>query len=129
MRKYFGRHYNCPNFGYTFMDKQSGAFMIHPASIKIERWTMVKHRHSPDDPSLDSYWQRWARRTGETALTRSWQKVARRQGHRCPTCRQSIYNGETIRMSYRDGDKSNGSYRNLVLVHAECRRASHQGLA
>ena len=129
MRKYFGRHYNCPNFSYTFMDKQSGAFMIHPAAIKIVRWTMVKHRNSPDDPALADYWRNRARRMGGTDLTRSWQKVAQRQRHKCPTCRESLYNGETIRMSHVDGDRTNGSYRNLRLVHADCRRASNQGLA
>lgn len=129
MRKYFGRHYNCPNFSYTFMDKQSGAFMIHPASIKIVRWTMVKHRNSPDDPSLAEYWRKRERRMGGADLTRSWQKVARRQRHRCPNCRQSLYNGETMRMAHLDGDRTNGSYRNLALVHAECWRASNQGLA
>lgn len=129
MRKYFGRHYNCPNFSYTFMDKQSGAFMIHPAAIKIVRWTMVKHRNSPDDPSLDNYWRNRTRRMGGTDLTRSWRKVAQRQRHKCPTCRESLYNGETIRMSHLDGDRANGSYQNLRLVHADCRRAANQGLA
>ena len=129
MQKYFGRHYHCPGFSYTFMDKQSGAFMIHSNSIKIERWTMVKHSSSPDDPSLAKYWRMRERRLGGTDLTRSWQKVARRQRHKCPICRQSLYNGETIRMSHVDGDRTNGSYRNLRLVHADCRRAAHQGLA
>jgi RNA-directed DNA polymerase len=129
MRKYFGRHYHCPTYAYTFMDKQSGAFMIRPVSIKIERWTMVKHRNSPDDPALAKYWRMRERRMGGTDLTRSWQKVARRQRHKCPICRESLYNGETIRMSHVDGDGTNGSYRNLRLIHADCRRAAHQGLA
>lgn len=129
MRKYFGRHYQCPSFAYTFMDKQSGAFMFHPASVRIERWTMVKHRHSPDNLALAEYWRARTRRTGGTDLTRSWQKVAGRQGHQCPHCRSSLYNGETIRMITRDGDKANAIYGNLVLVHADCQHAASRGLA
>lgn len=129
MPKYFGYHYLHPTFGYTFMDKQSGAFMVHPATIKIERWVKVKHRHSPDDPKLADYWRRRTNKAGSSELKRSWRKVAARQRHLCPTCNQSIYNGETIRMGHRDGDPNNGSYKNLVLVHVDCRHALNQGLA
>ena len=129
MRKYFGRHYICPTLSYTFMDKTSGAFMAHPVSIKIERWVMVKHRNSPDNPTLAAYWQKRAIRTGRSKLTHSWQKVATSQGHSCPACGQSIYNGDTIRMAHRDGDRTNGSYKNLVLIHADCRKSFTLGLA
>ena len=129
MRKYFGRHYACPTYSYTFMDKASGAFMFHPTSVKIKRWSMVKHRNSPYDPALADYWRKRAIRVGRSNLTRSWDKMARRQGHKCPHCHQSIYNGETIRKAYRDGDRTNGSYRNLVLIHTDCRKPFSQGLA
>lgn len=129
MRKYFGRHFACHTFASTFMDKRSGAFMFHPASVPIERWVKVKHRCSPDDPELVAYWKRRNNKVGCSQLKRSWRKVAQQQRHLCPTCGQSIYNDEAIRMLHRDGDKNNGIYRNLVLVHAECRNAFNQGLA
>ena len=129
MRKYFGRHYAHPTFSYTFTDKTSGAFMFHPSTIKIERWVKVKHRNSPDDPSIADYWRKRKIKVGRSKLTPSWEKVAKRQGHNCPHCGQSIYNGDTTVMVHRDGDRTNGSYKNLVLIHTECRKSFNQGLA
>ena len=118
-KRYFGRHYQCPNYSYTFKDPLSDVYMLHPTAFKIERHVKVKHGHVPDNPEQVEYWQqREKRKVGR--LKPGQQIIANNQKQICFVCKQSIHNDEAINLHHKDGNKRNNSYKNLGLVHAIC---------
>lgn len=124
MKRYFGHHYRCPNYGYTFKDPLSDAYMLHASSFKIERWIKVKHGHVPDNPDQRSYWQQREKRKADR-LKPGQQKITNNQAQVCLLCKQSLHNGEALDVHHRNGDWTNNSYKNLSLVHAICHNAIH----
>ena len=124
MKRYFGRHYRCPNYGYTFKDPLSDAYMLHASSFKIERHTKVKHGHVRDNPEQRSYWRRREKQKAGR-LKPGQQTIASKQRQVCFWCKESLHNGEALDVHHRDGDRTNNSYKNLSLVHAICHNAIH----
>lgn len=128
MKKYFIRHYLCPNFGYTFTDPVTKAYIVHPASVKIQRWVKVKHGHVPDNPDQSRYWYYRSQNT-PNSLKPSRASLAKRQKQVCVVCQQSLHNGEAVDLHHRDGDRTNNTYKNLRLVHSVCHSSIHFGSA
>lgn len=124
MKRYFGRHHRCPNYGYTFKAPLSDVYMLHASSFEIERWIKVKHGHVPDNPDQQSYWQHREKRKADK-LKPGQQKIANKQQQTCSVCGQSLHNGEAIDLHHRDGDRTHNSYKNLSLVHAICHTSIH----
>lgn len=124
MRRYFKRHPLCPNYGYTFTDPLSDAYMLHASSFKVERWIKVKYGHAPDNPDQKDYWQRREMRKAERLKT-SHKHIATKQKQICPACGQSLHNGEPIDLHHRDRDRRNNQYGNLELLHMMCHISRH----
>jgi RNA-directed DNA polymerase len=110
-------------------DKQRHGTLRKFAWTKIMRHRLVPTTFSPDDPTLQDYWQkRWAK-PQVTALRRR-QLVQRQQGI-CPVCHQHLENGEELHMHHMIPKKSGSkdSLANLWLVHHTCHRQIHSSSA
>ena len=88
---------------WVFGDKASGAYMLKFSWFKIERHRLVRKRSSPDDPSLQDYWKERNQRAGATEaekLGKIRRTVAKKQDFRCPVCKASLFNGETVHLHH-----------------------------
>ena len=54
--RYYGQFNKARQDRWVFGDRKSGAYMHHFAWTNIVRHQIVKHRASPDDPTLADYW-------------------------------------------------------------------------
>jgi RNA-directed DNA polymerase len=91
---------------------------------KIERHPKVRGTASPDDPSLKEYWAERTKAGAKELKTPSLQKVAKDQGHICPVCGETLYNGEELQLDHivprHKGGKD--SYDNYQLLHLDCHK-------
>jgi len=68
------------------------------ADIPIERHVKVKGSSSPDNPTLNQYWQDRKTQYGKTYWEKGSKlyKVAENQKWKCPVCREHLFNGEEL---------------------------------
>jgi len=126
-RQYWGRMNAERADNWVFGDKHTGAYLLKFRWFKIERHTLVKGTASPDDPRLCAYWR--ARDAAKaTTLTPSKRKLARAQEYVCPTCGDSLFNGEEVHTHHRQpqGQGGTNSYDNLTLRHLYCHQQEHR---
>lgn len=127
-KKYWGRLNLEREDNYVFGDKQTGKHLLKFSWFKIKRPVLVKGKSSPDDPNLKEYWKD-REKAKASEHTKTIQKIAHKQGHICPICGQSLYNGEDVhkhhKVSKKDGGKD--TYSNLELVHLYCHQQIHFG--
>lgn len=115
---------------WVFGDKASGAYMLKFSWFKIERHRLVRKRSSPDDPSLQDYWTERTRRTGATEaakLGKIGRTAAKKQDFRCPVCKASLFNGETVHLHHLIPKAEGGTneIKNLVWLHEFCHQQAH----
>jgi RNA-directed DNA polymerase len=127
-KKYWGRLNLEREDNNVFGDKQTGKHLLKFSWFKIKRPVLVKGKFSPDDPNLKEYWKD-REKAKASEHTKTIQKIAQKQGHICPICGQSLYNGEEVhkhhKVSKKDGGKD--TYSNLELVHLYCHQQIHFG--
>ncbi|MGK7876580.1 MAG: group II intron reverse transcriptase [Xenococcaceae cyanobacterium] len=129
--KYWGKL--CPGRDdyWVFGDKTTkDAYVQKLAWTPIKRHTLVKYKHSPDDPTLKAYWEeRNAKQSEITALGRfskGLDKLARSQGYKCPFCGKSLLEGELHKHHIQP--RSHGgkdTYDNLIHLHTDCHHSIH----
>jgi RNA-directed DNA polymerase len=121
--RYWGRLNRERKARWVFGNIHTGSHLPQYAWTKIERHAKVRGAASPDDPALKEYWKE---RTKAAAKEHSpsRQKVARNQGHVCPICGETLYNGEELHVDHIQpkGKGGKGSYDNLQLLHCECHK-------
>jgi RNA-directed DNA polymerase len=83
--RYFGAFNSTRRARWVFGDRDSGAYLLKFAWMKITRHTLVKGRASPDDPALAGYWA-VRRHRGRPPLGRARLRLLQRQRGRCPLC-------------------------------------------
>jgi RNA-directed DNA polymerase len=114
---------------WVFQDKQRNGTLRKFAWTKIVRHRLVPATYSPDDPTLQDYWQQRRAKPKVTALRRR-QLVQRQQGI-CPVCHQHLENGEDFHIHHVVPRESGGKddLANLWLVHHNCHRQIHSSSA
>jgi len=129
-KRYFGKLHPKRNDKWVFGEKKTGRYLLKLAWTAIRRHVLVKGKASPDDPSLDLYWE--ARRKRQLdALPKTQRKLARRQDGLCPVCSQPLLNDETLH-EHHVVPRSQGGHdgtQNLALVHLYCHQQLHANAA
>ena len=87
--RYFGKFNKARQDRWVFGDRHSGANLHRFAWTTIIRHQIVKHRASPDDPTLADYWA-WRRRKAPLPINHTSLKLYRAQDGRCAICRATL---------------------------------------
>lgn len=127
-KRYFGSLNLHRRDKWVFGDKSLGAHILKFSWFDIERHTLVKGLSSPDDPDLRDYWRAREKKKVKNLRNKSRQTVAKRQDHRCPTCSESLYNGEELHLHHVKPKSEGGkdTYNNLRLLHLYCHQQAHR---
>lgn len=135
--RYYGKFNKSRQDRWVFGDRHSGAYMTKFAWTRILRHWTVKHRASPDDPTLADYWA-WRRRKALLPINKTTQELNNSQDGRCAICKGAMIPVENQPLTPREWETWLAT-RNAVittatrpgsteaagtrLIHAECRRA------
>jgi RNA-directed DNA polymerase len=105
----------------VFGDKETGKYLHKFSWTAIRRHTMVEGTNSPDDATLDKYWE--LRELNKIKdLRPEPRKLAKRQNGKCPICGESLFIEENIEEHHivpRDEDGPD-TLDNKLLVHLYC---------
>ena len=95
--------------------------------IPIKRHILVQFDASPDNPDLNTYWEKREQRKAELLPKTRWRELARRQGNHCPCCQQHLTNGEELHVHHLHKKSEGGSdaLSNLRLIHLYCHQQIH----
>jgi RNA-directed DNA polymerase len=99
-------------------------------AIPIVRPVKVKGTASPDDPTLQAYWEHRRIKLGRQRLakgsTRYW--IADTQRWHCPDCGQALFDGQEVHLHHLIPVQAGGSddRENLQWLHAACHRQRHR---
>jgi RNA-directed DNA polymerase len=88
--RYFGMHHKTRRNRWVFGDRKSGAHLLKFAWTKIVRHQQVRHRASPDDPTLTEYWAERRRKAPPLPTSKTGQRLLEAQHGRCPLCKASL---------------------------------------
>jgi RNA-directed DNA polymerase len=126
-KRYWGRINLKRKDNWVFGDKRTGRFLLKFAWFDIQRHVLITGTHSPDDPSLRTYWQE-RKKTQVKTLPPSEQRIAKNQSYVCEVCRESLFNGEELHTHHVKPRKEGGkdSYHNLKLLHLYCHQQIHK---
>ncbi len=101
------------------------------AKIPIQRHVKIKGTASPDDPSLDTYWEKRHTNYGKAYWDKSskYYKVAQAHSWKCPLCGEHLSNGEELHTHHKIRVKHGGTNKvdNLVHLHKTCHKDIHTG--
>ncbi|MGD1859210.1 MAG: group II intron reverse transcriptase/maturase [Leptolyngbyaceae cyanobacterium] len=104
--------------------------LVRLADIPIQRHVKVKGTASPDDPTLQDYWQYRQTRYGKTYWEKGskYYQVAQSQNWRCPVCQDALFNGEALHTHHRKQVKAGGTdlEKNLIHLHQACHHHLHK---
>ena len=121
-RRYWGQLRQTSRSPWVFGDALgSKASLLQFSWTPIERHVIVKGRNSPDDPTLDAYWD--ARSKRRHAELGGWQRdLAQRQKGVCPRCGESLHNGEHLFVHHLKPLRLGGTRDkdNQQLLHLFC---------
>ena len=126
--KYWGRWNKSRQDNWVFGDKLTGGYLLKFAWTKIERHTLVRGNASPDDASLNEYWD--DRRRKAHNLPPMQLRMARAQQWKCPVCGGALLNGEDLQDHHVILNRENPErqdVKNRRLVHYFCHRQIHGG--
>ena len=128
-QKYWGQHIGHRQDRWVFMDKQRHATLQKFSWTRIERHRLVPKTYSPDDPTLQDYWQQ--RRAKTSSTEHRYRKLFTQQHGLCPVCRQHLENGEERHIHHIVPKRIGGTdaLDNLRLVHLYCHRQIHSNRA
>jgi RNA-directed DNA polymerase len=123
---FWGRRKATSRDSWVFGSNQSGRYMLKYAWIPIQRHVLVRGTASPDDPTLQAYWQKRAR-LGAKTLSPARARLSARQQHTCPVCGDSLFNSEELHVHHLIPRSHGGTdrYTNLVLTHLYCHQQVH----
>lgn len=90
--------------------------------IPIVRHILVKHMNSPDDPSLNEYFDRRDEKEFNRYNILSRRKLAKKNGFKCRICNESLVGEETLQTNLIVPNLLGGKevYGNLELLHKSC---------
>ena len=129
--KYWGRlNLQRPNEKWVFGDKKSGNYIIKFAWIKIKRHALVTKRSSPDDPSLQEYWEKRRKKSSKSEVeifNKKQAVIAGKQNFKCPVCGQTLFNNEPLHLHHIIPRSKGGKdeVNNLVWLHLYCHHKTH----
>jgi RNA-directed DNA polymerase len=99
-------------------------------AIPIVRHVKVKGDASPDDPTLQAYWDSRRCKMGRhrVAKGRTLSGIAEAQRWQCPGCRQALCDGQEVHLHHRLPGCAGGrdARENLQGLHAACHRQRHR---
>lgn len=129
-KRYWGKMNFLRNDKWVFGDKDSGAYMLKFSWTKIERHSLVKQGHSPDDPELKDYWENRGNKRNQSEakkLNKIQETVAKKQGYKCPVCGESLFNNEPLHLHHITPKCKGGKdeVKNLVWLHQYCHHKTH----
>jgi RNA-directed DNA polymerase len=145
--RYFGAFNSARRDRWVFGDRESGAYLLKFAWMKITRHTLVKGWASPDDPALASYWAA-RRRRGNPPLRRAELRLLKAQQARCAVCGGLMLHADqepqhpdeweqwitAVRKAVRRqaitidaGPGTPGQRTAIRIIHAHCRRRLPDG--
>jgi RNA-directed DNA polymerase len=133
--RYFGRFNKSRQDRWVFGDRNSGAYLHRFGWTSITRHQLVKHRASPDDPTLNDYWAH-RRRKAPLPINRTTQRLLAARDGRCAICNgqlfaadqrpqsthqweQWLHNARTRIIVRTPGTPGKAEYR---LIHADCQQ-------
>jgi RNA-directed DNA polymerase len=138
VHRYYGKFNTARQDNWVFGDRKSGAYLHKFLWTHILRHRIVKHRASPDDPTLADYWA-WRRRKGvPLPINKTTQELTDSQDGRCAICRGLLFPVEDQPLHPREWEKwlvtrtavtttttRSGPSEEAAprLVHPECRKA------
>jgi RNA-directed DNA polymerase len=109
--------------------QESVLTLFNIGSTPIVRHIKVRGNASPDDPSLKEYWQTRQQRFGKNYWERNSKlfRAAQNQNWKCPICRDSLFNGESIETHHIVSVASDGlnDTNNLMHMHHACHKQIH----
>lgn len=109
-------------------DKELVLYQI--AYTPIERHIKVKGDASPDDPSLQEYWEKRRQKLGTTYFEKNSKpyKVAENQNWKCSECGEPLFNGEEIETHHIVPVAEGGTddVENLRHLHSVCHKQVHK---
>ncbi|MFB2979046.1 HNH endonuclease [Microseira sp. BLCC-F43] len=95
----------------------------------IERHVKVKGDASPDDPSLNEYWEKRHQKHGKSYWEKNSRnyKIAQNQNWKCPICGEPLFNGEEIDTHHIVPVAIGGldDLENLQHLHKACHKQVH----
>ncbi len=101
----------------------------HPAATPIVRYSKVKGRYSPYNPTLKVYWrQRRKRQVAQHVNSRLKQSILKQQDYICGKCKMSFLLPDTIHFHHIVSRKQGGSDapHNRTALHSYCHHQFHQ---
>jgi len=111
---------------WVFGDKRNEIYLLKFCWFPIQRHVLVKGKASPDDPSLQEYWQKrnMAKAKNLSPIRR---RIAIRQSGICPVCGEPLFNDEELQIHHikpiKEGGK--GDHNNLQFLHLYCHQQIH----
>ncbi|WP_293122811.1 group II intron reverse transcriptase/maturase [Microcoleus sp. bin38.metabat.b11b12b14.051] len=110
-------------------DKEIIMSLYPIAYTPIERHVKVAGTASPDDPSLQEYWDKRNQKLGKSywAKGSKYYLVAQNQNWKCPVCGQSLFNSEEIETHHIVPVAQGGldDISNLQHLHTPCHKQVH----
>jgi RNA-directed DNA polymerase len=105
-------------------------YSLYPiAYTPIERHVKVKREASPDDPSLQEYWEKRNQKFGKSYWAKGSKnyQIAQNQKWKCPICGEPIFNGEEIETHHIIPVAQGGldDISNLQHLHTPCHKQVH----
>jgi len=101
----------------------------HPATTPIIRYSKVKGRNTPHNPTLKDYWrQRRKRQVAQQVNSRLKQSILKQQDYICGQCNAPFLRPDTIHFHHIVPRKQGGSDapHNRIALHSYCHHQFHQ---
>jgi len=101
----------------------------HPVTTPIIRYSKVKGRNSPYNPTLKGYWQqRRKRQVAQQVNSRLKQSILKQQDYICGQCKTPFLRPDTIHFHHIVPRKQGGSDapHNRIALHSYCHHQFHQ---
>jgi RNA-directed DNA polymerase len=133
----YRRYFEIGQYGATFyaesQDRRGKAIRLRlermPA-IPIVRHVKVKGSASPDDPTLQAYWDSRRCKMGRQRLVKGSTRyeIAEAQRWQCPGCGRALFDGQEVHLHHRIPVHAGGSDEraNLQGLHAACHHQRHR---
>jgi RNA-directed DNA polymerase len=119
-------------FACTISDRRGieKELVLYPiAYTPIERHIKVKGEASPDDSSLNDYWEKRYQKFGKSYWEKNSRnyKIAQTQNWKCPICDEPLFNGEEINTHHIAPVAQGGldDTSNLQHLHVACHKQVH----
>jgi len=111
---------------WVFMNPKTGQHLYKMSWIPTIRHVLIRHGHSPDDPTLREYWKkRQAKKVHYQYGIRA--KLWQRQKGICVSCYGALDTKESVHMHHIKPKSQQGdnTLSNLCLLHRTCHRQLH----